>query len=187
MKSQVLHTVWCHISCEAAGEFWHWSLSGVKGLTYVKLCVLNIRNLFEKLVLVRLCTWPTSPPDWWCIYRNPLVAAKAALHGQNESIILAGLCLSWSWLSWYPPFQYCIIWSRIGQRIGAKVSTTPCALEATTICQIPRNQYSKNSSTGKQMVLRFEGNYLCSTFTHFTMASFLEEDFFETALHWIIM
>ena len=32
MKSQVLLTVWCHISCEAAGEFWHWSLSGVKGL-----------------------------------------------------------------------------------------------------------------------------------------------------------
>ena len=32
MKSHVLHTVWCHISCEAAGEFWHWSLSGVKGL-----------------------------------------------------------------------------------------------------------------------------------------------------------
>ena len=32
MKSQVLHTVWCHISCKAAGEFWHWSLLGVKGL-----------------------------------------------------------------------------------------------------------------------------------------------------------
>ena len=32
MKSQVLLTVWGHISCEAAGEFWHWSLSGVKGL-----------------------------------------------------------------------------------------------------------------------------------------------------------
>ena len=32
MKSKVLLTVWCHISCEAAGEFWHWSLSGVKGL-----------------------------------------------------------------------------------------------------------------------------------------------------------
>ena len=36
MKSQVLHTVWCHISGEAAGEFWHWSLSGVKGLTQHK-------------------------------------------------------------------------------------------------------------------------------------------------------
>ena len=36
MKSQVLHTVWCHISCEAAGEIWHRSLSGVKGL---KCCV----------------------------------------------------------------------------------------------------------------------------------------------------
>ena len=33
MKSQVLHTVWCHIYCEAAGEFWHWSLSGVHQCT----------------------------------------------------------------------------------------------------------------------------------------------------------
>ena len=32
MKSQVLLTVWCHISGEAAGEIWRWSLSGVKGL-----------------------------------------------------------------------------------------------------------------------------------------------------------
>ena len=40
MKSQVLLTVWRHISCEAAGEFWHWSLSGVKGLTQV-CCFLS--------------------------------------------------------------------------------------------------------------------------------------------------
>ena len=32
MKSQVLHTVWCYISTEAAGEVWNWSLLGVKGL-----------------------------------------------------------------------------------------------------------------------------------------------------------
>ena len=32
MKSQILHTVWCCISGEAAGEIWHWSLFGVKGL-----------------------------------------------------------------------------------------------------------------------------------------------------------
>ena len=32
MKTQVLHTVWCNISGEAAGEIWNWSLSGVKGL-----------------------------------------------------------------------------------------------------------------------------------------------------------
>ena len=32
MKSQVLHTVWCYITGEAAGEIWNWSLSGVKGL-----------------------------------------------------------------------------------------------------------------------------------------------------------
>ena len=32
MKGQVLHTVWCNISGEAAGEIWYWSLLGVKGL-----------------------------------------------------------------------------------------------------------------------------------------------------------
>ena len=33
MKTQVLHTVWCIISGEAAGEIWNWSLMGVKWLT----------------------------------------------------------------------------------------------------------------------------------------------------------
>ena len=33
MKSQVLLTVWCNISGGAGGEIWHWSLSGVKGLS----------------------------------------------------------------------------------------------------------------------------------------------------------
>ena len=32
MKSQVLHTVWCNIHGEAAGEIWDWSLLGVEGL-----------------------------------------------------------------------------------------------------------------------------------------------------------
>ena len=36
MKSQVLHTVWCNISGEAAGEIWNWSLLGVKGLTAIQ-------------------------------------------------------------------------------------------------------------------------------------------------------
>ena len=31
MRSQVLQTVWCYISGEAAGEIWSWSLCGVKG------------------------------------------------------------------------------------------------------------------------------------------------------------
>ena len=33
LKRQVLHTVWCNISGEAAGEIWTWSLLGVKGLS----------------------------------------------------------------------------------------------------------------------------------------------------------
>ena len=39
MKSQVLHTVWCYISGEAAGEIWHWSLLGVK-----EFSVINTAN-----------------------------------------------------------------------------------------------------------------------------------------------
>ena len=34
MKNQALLTVWCNISDGAGGEIWHWSLSGVKGLTH---------------------------------------------------------------------------------------------------------------------------------------------------------
>ena len=39
MKSQVLHTVWCNISGEAAGEIWNWSLFGMKGLN--ALCLIK--------------------------------------------------------------------------------------------------------------------------------------------------
>ena len=35
MKSQDLHTVWCNISGETAGEIWDWSLAGVKGLNKI--------------------------------------------------------------------------------------------------------------------------------------------------------
>ena len=37
MKSQVLHTVWHSISGEAAGDIWHWSLTGLKGLMGLQL------------------------------------------------------------------------------------------------------------------------------------------------------
>ena len=33
MENQVLHTVWCNISGEAAGDIWNWSLLGVEGLS----------------------------------------------------------------------------------------------------------------------------------------------------------
>ena len=39
MKSQALLTVWCNISGGAGGEIWHWSLSGVKGLRSIIICL----------------------------------------------------------------------------------------------------------------------------------------------------
>ena len=51
MKSQVLHTVWCNISGEAAGEVWTWSLLGVKGLI-LAYCSSSAPLLFNVLSFV---------------------------------------------------------------------------------------------------------------------------------------
>ena len=51
MKSQVLHTVWCYISGEAAGEIWTWSLLGAeKGLTCAQLCWHGTGNMYLTLL-----------------------------------------------------------------------------------------------------------------------------------------
>ena len=42
MKSQVLHTVWCNIPGEAAGEIRNWSLLGVKGLKLVQIMLKEV-------------------------------------------------------------------------------------------------------------------------------------------------
>ena len=60
MKSQVLHTVWCHISCEVAGEFWHWSLSGVKGLT---LSLPRSKSPFSQPCVNDTYSWGSE--HWW--------------------------------------------------------------------------------------------------------------------------
>ena len=52
MKSQVLLTVWCHISGEATGEIWHWSLSGVKGLTNQ----IDVKYVFPRCRFAQ-CHW----------------------------------------------------------------------------------------------------------------------------------
>ena len=53
MKSQVLLTVWCNISGEAAGEIWHWSLSGVKGLLPLDMYRTETAA-FRVLILINL-------------------------------------------------------------------------------------------------------------------------------------
>ena len=53
MKSQVLHTVWCYISSEAAGEIWHWSFLGVKGLKY--WWCLQLQRIVARTCLAIAC------------------------------------------------------------------------------------------------------------------------------------
>ena len=51
MKSQVLHTVWCYVPGEAAGEICTWLLLGVKGFMYASMNEM-----------CRCCTWDSCMP-----------------------------------------------------------------------------------------------------------------------------
>ena len=59
MKSQVLNIVWCHITGEAAGELWNWSVLGVKGLKG------NRRTLASYIKLI-----PSLSLPWTCVSRK---------------------------------------------------------------------------------------------------------------------
>ena len=68
MKSQVLYTVWCNISGEAAGEVWFWSLLGVKGSNVVFHmrrieCKLAKRIVFAHLHSIRRMWNTTFEPE----------------------------------------------------------------------------------------------------------------------------
>ena len=69
MKSQVLHTVWCHISCEAAGEFWHWSLLGVKGLILMRRTLSYVnKSYLSTCCNSARCDWSLTE-GWSFIFR----------------------------------------------------------------------------------------------------------------------
>ena len=64
MKSQIPHTVRCNITGEAAGEIWHWSLLGVKGLITIS------KPLTEPWAWECSVTGTVNPRGWrtwpWC-------------------------------------------------------------------------------------------------------------------------
>ena len=57
MKGQILHTVWCYISGEAAGEIWNWSLCILSFLDHAihEICWTNALTLSS--VQNRVCYW----------------------------------------------------------------------------------------------------------------------------------
>ena len=68
MKSQVLLTVWYNISGEAAGEIWHWSLSGVKGLSHwVGVCHWHCEKLtlFLRVIVQHYDTLVKNNSCWF--------------------------------------------------------------------------------------------------------------------------
>ena len=83
MKSQVLHTVWCNIAGEAAGETRNWSLLGMKGLIIhfqIKNTAMLERNSIPQDELKKKYI---AGKDWWAplvmvanLVENPTVLAK---------------------------------------------------------------------------------------------------------------
>ena len=70
-ESQVLHTVWCHISGEVAGEIWNWSLLGVNNLSPPR--VINFKFLQQLHQKKNNTKWGalafsycTQMKDWLC-------------------------------------------------------------------------------------------------------------------------
>ena len=57
MQSQVLYTVWCDITDEAAVEVWTSSLSGVKGL---KRCINEIVRIRSRIFFQQSYGQPSS-------------------------------------------------------------------------------------------------------------------------------
>ena len=69
-ESGRLHTVWCNVPSEAAGEIWNWSLLGVKRSSGAG-CQPNINGGYIAPLLLfflplRRSTSPTQLPMTWC-------------------------------------------------------------------------------------------------------------------------
>ena len=88
----VLHTVWCNISGEAAGEIWNWSLLGVKGIQY---------RAHE-----HVCTF-ASLTSFICLCGREQMANFPSI-----SLLFNALLTSWQtwWQSWWKLFLVCCHW-----------------------------------------------------------------------------
>ena len=89
MKNQVLYTVWCHISGEAAGEIWNWSFLGVRGLkgqinqtTPKTIELLHVGNRLPEKRLLIAATLP-------CLARVCFSVHKVVPHALKHTTSIA--------------------------------------------------------------------------------------------------
>ena len=82
MKSQVLHTVWCYITGEAAGEIGDWSLLGLKGLSWFAKSWARCLRSRHGLSPTRLKqqTIRTIPEGAWVSWRERAHRLRRTFH-----------------------------------------------------------------------------------------------------------
>ena len=106
MKSQVLHTVWCNISGEAAGEIWNWSPLGAKGLmnqiSTPAACGLNVMDRilvvyhFGRSLLVGIVMETSSA---WCLFLtlvSSLPFGTVARKPISDVVDSQSICIGWA-------------------------------------------------------------------------------------------
>ena len=90
MKSQVLHTIWCNISGEAAGEIWNWSLWEWKGNAKC-LSITCLANGFSLSEEQRRFVWMIGVGEGPKFYYPP--CGNACQIGKSSSSSLTGSIL----------------------------------------------------------------------------------------------
>ena len=168
MKSQVLHTVWCHISCEAAGEFWHWSLSEVKGLsagqTDATCCMQHCWIMLQHVEQ----GWPNERnivQHGGQTHATCCVQQCCTMLRQHVASVWPGLMSLGSFPSadqWYCLFVYFSLQSwKICLRTSDETANHPAAEVTLRSAHSPRSTASLNSEPGSRG--RHRGNtYLTS-------------------------
>ena len=86
MKSQVLHTVWCYISGEAAGEIWNWSALGrerFKGEQKLDNKAIGMAFFSELLKLI----WRSLDPPPYCNHWSYKIIPMVSGHTRHNPIL----------------------------------------------------------------------------------------------------
>ena len=99
MKSQVLHTVWCNISGEAAGEIWNWSLLGTTVIEIHFLVTVHLQEPYrstEKLAGDALFPIRLSILNMYFI-RCPYLTLGVFVFWYHEPIGITMMLHVWRW------------------------------------------------------------------------------------------
>ena len=155
MKSQVLHTVWCYISCETAREMGSWSLSRVKGLMFQwrELSALRDTLLFVSNSKTDISLLPATLVTTRYVLEITIGTSTKELSRPSRPSELSSILnttrprqstTTSRWFSWLGP----PLWTSTCRRCACR--------HMTTTCPHPHGASSQVSRVDKQKTKKFK-------------------------------